>query len=382
MNLPSKLQRNMQNFSRVINYEKPAKDISEVSLFGPGIGECIVVHLGDNKWFVIDSCRCPLTDKPIAIKYLEELGVEVSTQVEGVLITHWHKDHIDGAFDLISKCDNAQIYFSAALLQEEAIQLAKVYKKSPFTDTDKEIREFGEIIEYLRGRKDASRAHMVRANFTFCQRTTPLKIRLLALSPSSQAVTQSIANLAVRTPSLGGSRTRHVVRQSKNLNAVVLYFEFGFFSAIFGSDLEETGNQTTGWSAIISSGIQDNLSLEPAKLFKVPHHGSANAHNSCVWRLLLDNKPLAITTPYYGGRGLPTNQDIKRIQELASEFWLSRKTRPSKPPKRDRMVEREIDSVAQSRSAIKDKMGHIQVRADGRDSLDIQGNEHAVRCTV
>lgn len=372
----------MHNFSRVISNEKPAKDISEISLFGPGIGECIVVHLGDNKWFIIDSCRCPLTDKPIAIKYLEELGVEVSTQVEGVLITHWHKDHIDGAFDLISECNNAQIYFSAALLQKEAIQLAKVYKKNPFTDTDKEIREFGEVIEYLHARKDASRAHMVRANFTFCQRTTPLKIRLLALSPSSQAVIQSIANLTERTPSLGGSRNRHVVRQSENLNAVVLYFEFGFFSAIFGSDLEETGNPNTGWSAIINSGIRDNLSLEPAKLFKVPHHGSANAHNSCVWRLLLDNKPLAITTPYYGGRGLPTDQDIKRIRELASEFWISRKPHPSKPPKRDRMVEREMDSVARNRSAIKDKMGHIQVRADGQDSLDIQGNEHAVRCTV
>lgn len=372
----------MQNFSRVISGEKPAKDVSEVSLFGPGIGECIVIHLGDDRWFIIDSCRCPSTKKPVAIKYLEELGVEVSTQVEGILITHWHKDHINGAFDLVNECDSAQIYFSAALLEKEAIQLGKFYKKTPFADTDKEIREFGEIIEYLRGREEASRAHTVRANFTLCQRTTPLKIRLLALSPSSQAVTQSIANLTGRIPSPGGSRTRHVVRQSENLNAVVLYFEFGFFSGIFGSDLEETGTPNTGWSAIISSGIQDSLSLKPAKLFKVPHHGSANGHNNCVWKLLLDNEPVAITTPYYGGSGLPTGQDIERIRGLASEFWISRKPRPPKSPKRDRMIEREMDSVASRRSAIEDKMGHIQVRADGLGSLNIQGNEHAVRYTA
>lgn len=372
----------MQNFSRVISGEKPAKNVSEVSLFGPGIGECLAIHLGDNKWFIIDSCRCPLTDKPVAIKYLEDLGVQASTQVEGILITHWHKDHIDGAFDLINECSTAQIYFSAALLEKEAIQLGKLYKKDPFANTDKEIREFGEIIEYLRGRREASRAHTVRANFTLCQRNTPLKIRLLALSPSSQAVTQSIANITGRIPSVGGSRNRHVVRQSENFNAVVLYFEFGSFSAIFGSDLEETGTPNTGWSAIINSGIRDNLSLEPAKLFKVPHHGSVNGHNNCVWKLLLDNKPLAITTPYYGGSGLPTNQDIERIQELASEFWISKKSRPPKPRKRDRMVEREMNSVVWYRSAIEGKMGHIRVRADGRGSLNIQGNEHAVRYTV
>lgn len=372
----------MQNFSRVISGEKPARDVSEVSLFGPGIGECIVIHLGENKWFVIDSCRCPLTNKPVAIKYLEELGVQASTQVEGVLITHWHKDHIDGAFDLINKCDNAQIYFSAALLEKEAIQLGKVYKKDPFADTDKEIREFGEIIEYLRSGEDYSRANPVQARHTICQRTIPLKIRLLALSPSPQAVTQSIANLFQLIPNVGGSRNRHVIGQSKNLNAVVLYFEFGSFSAIFGSDLEETGNPNVGWSAIINSGMQDDLSLKPAELFKIPHHGSVNGHNDCVWNLLLDNKPLAITTPYYGGRGLPTNQDIERIQKLASEFWISRKPRPPKVPKRDRMVEREMDSVARSRSAIEDKMGHIQVRADGCGSLNIQGNEHAIRYTI
>ena len=372
----------MQNFSRVINNEKPAKDISEVSLFGPGIGECIVIHLGDDKWFIIDSCRCPSTKKPIAIKYLEQLGVDVSTQVEGVLITHWHKDHIDGAFELVNKCDSAQIYFSAALLKEEAIQLSKLYKKNPFVSTDTEIREFRQIIEYLRNRGDYSRANPVQASHTICQRNIPLKIRLLALSPSPQAVTQSTANLFELIPNIDGFRNRNVIGQSKNLNAVVLYFEFGSFSAIFGSDLEETRNPDTGWSAIINSGMQDNLSLEPAELFKIPHHGSANGHNDCVWNLLLDNKPLAITTPYYGGIGLPTEQDVTRILGLTSEFWISKKPRPARPPKRDRMVEREMDSATKSRSVIKGKIGHIQIRADGEGSLNVQGNEHAVMYTA
>lgn len=363
-----------------IDSEKPAKDISEVSLFGPGIGECIVIHLGNNKWFVIDSCRSPSSGKPVAIEYLEKLGVPTSTQVEGILITHWHGDHIDGAFDLIKECNNAKIYFSAALLEKEAIQLAKLYKKDLFSSTDKDIREFGEIIEYFYGQRDRSRLHPVHANFTVRKTTAPLEIRLIVLSPSSQALAQSIANLVQRLPNAGDSRTRHVVGQSENLNAVALYFEFGSFSAILGSDLEETGNPDTGWSAVINSGISDDLSLKPAKLFKVPHHGSVDGHSDLVWKLLLENKPLAITTPYYGGKGLPTEQDVRRIRELSSEFWISVRPNSPKPWRRDNMVDREIQNVAKRRSVVRRrKIGHIQVRSDGQGSLSVQGNKPVVK---
>jgi len=34
--------------------QKPEKDEIEVSIFGPGYGECIVIHIGNNEWVVID----------------------------------------------------------------------------------------------------------------------------------------------------------------------------------------------------------------------------------------------------------------------------------------------------------------------------------------
>ena len=42
----------------------PASDEVELSLFGPGYGEAIAVHVGDGKWILIDSCKEKGTKDP------------------------------------------------------------------------------------------------------------------------------------------------------------------------------------------------------------------------------------------------------------------------------------------------------------------------------
>jgi hypothetical protein len=34
----------------------PAPEELEVTVFGPGFGESVIVHLGHNRWIVFDSC--------------------------------------------------------------------------------------------------------------------------------------------------------------------------------------------------------------------------------------------------------------------------------------------------------------------------------------
>ena len=36
--------------------QRPATNEVEISLFGPGYGECIVIHVGENEWVIVDSC--------------------------------------------------------------------------------------------------------------------------------------------------------------------------------------------------------------------------------------------------------------------------------------------------------------------------------------
>jgi glyoxylase-like metal-dependent hydrolase (beta-lactamase superfamily II) len=74
----------------------PLRDEAEVSVFGPGFGECVVVHIGRGEWVVVDSCLDAESGRPVALEYLKQLGVDVATQVSLVIATHWHDDHIWG----------------------------------------------------------------------------------------------------------------------------------------------------------------------------------------------------------------------------------------------------------------------------------------------
>jgi len=41
------------------NNKPPEADVVEVSIFGPGKGESVLIHLGNGKWIMIDSCIDP-----------------------------------------------------------------------------------------------------------------------------------------------------------------------------------------------------------------------------------------------------------------------------------------------------------------------------------
>ncbi|OHX35093.1 hypothetical protein BJL95_00645 [Methylomonas sp. LWB] len=307
--------------------------------------------------------------------------MDLSEQVVGILITHWHSDHIEGASTLLKACHNAKLYCSIALLKKEALQLAALYKKDIFADTDKEIREFREIIEFLSETKDRNRFAPVKNRHTFFDYRNTVPTRLVALSPSDVAVTQSMASLAELAEKQGKRRTRNVVPTSENLNAVALHFSFGNFSVLLGSDLEETGNPQTGWSAIFNDQIINELSLPIASLFKVSHHGSETGYHDKIWQELLIESPLSMTTPYTRS-SLPTADNINKLQNLSFHFLITKDPQANKRIKRENMVERELRSIAKDRRTINEKMGHIQIRYTSDGALNISGNEHAVKFTT
>ena len=90
-----------------VAYTAPQPDEIEVSLFGPGFGECIVIHYGDGRWLVVDSC---VDDgKPVALTYFQKIGVDPAAAVSHFVISHFDNDHIGGATELYSACSAAQI---------------------------------------------------------------------------------------------------------------------------------------------------------------------------------------------------------------------------------------------------------------------------------
>jgi hypothetical protein len=59
----------------------PAGDEIEINVFGPGYGECCLVHRGGSKWIIIDSCVDVDTGRPAALTYLDNIGVDPQLNV-------------------------------------------------------------------------------------------------------------------------------------------------------------------------------------------------------------------------------------------------------------------------------------------------------------
>jgi len=106
----------------------PAAIAAEVSVFGPGFGECIVLHLGDGEWVVVDSCVDAKSGRPVAIDYLDRVGVDIAKNVSLVVATHWHDDHIGGFGELFEACKNARFACSMAMCCQEWLTLLEIYR--------------------------------------------------------------------------------------------------------------------------------------------------------------------------------------------------------------------------------------------------------------
>jgi glyoxylase-like metal-dependent hydrolase (beta-lactamase superfamily II) len=167
-----------------INFQPPADAEIEISLFGPGTGECIVAHLGENEWMVVDSCTVE-NKVPVALDYLKKIGVAPDC-VKVIVITHFHDDHIAGANTLIEACTKAEVFISGALTYEESISFALAHAlEDVLVDRAKpSTYEIANIIKSVGERHVA----FVGANQVIYRKNG---VVVHSLSPSSRAITQS-----------------------------------------------------------------------------------------------------------------------------------------------------------------------------------------------
>jgi hypothetical protein len=106
---------------------------------------------------------------------------------------------------------------------------------------------------------------------------------------------------------------RAVPSPQPNHLSIATMISVGPASVLLGADVENSGTPTAGWEAILGTHHQSPLTAG-ASVYKIPHHGSQNAHNPEVWRQLLKPKPMAALTPWRKGRGrLPTREGIAEI---------------------------------------------------------------------
>jgi Metallo-beta-lactamase superfamily len=349
----------------------PGNDEIEVSIFGPGYGETVIVHLGLGDWLIVDSCLDKSTNRPASVNYLHKIGVDPSSAVKILLASHWHDDHVGGLASVFEECQGAQFFCSVSLKSKEFLTLVRSVGTRSI---DRGVQEFAKIVTLLRDRAssrrgDAQGPQWAMENSRLWRRDDGnFSAEIFALSPSSASMTLSFHEVSQLVPGVSQQK-RRLVAMSPNQAAVVLWLGLGNQSIILGSDLEEEASDSTrGWSVIVDSKMRPT---GMAQIFKIPHHGSVNAHHSRVWSEMLASKPLAVLTPFInGGIALPTQQDVRRICQMTPEAFSTARILFNQQKKRHGALDRTIKEVVRSIRTIPSAPGHVRLRRTLSDTND------------
>lgn len=346
----------------------PAPHQVEVTLFGPGYGESSVIHLGSGNWIVIDSCIDSETRAPAALSYLQSIGVDPVGAVKLIVATHWHDDHIGGMAELVGVCTNAEFCSSSAYSTTEFLAAVTPFTQRNSVAGGSGVKELMGVLNVLGSRSRTGR-NAIRATANRCIWRLPTissghgaDCKVWTLSPSDRQIESFLLEAASLIPSIGETK-RRLSNNGPNHTAVVTWVEIGDVRILLGADLEETKDPDTGWSVIVSSPAKPG---GKAVIFKVPHHGSSNAHSDMVWADMVEQHSYAILTPYNRGRKkLPSPPDVGRILGFTPNSYSTAKRQTSKSTKRrPYSVEKTIrETVGKIRSA-EPKTGSIRLRCD------------------
>lgn len=301
----------------------PDDDEVEVTVFGPGYGESIVIHLGSNQWTVVDSC---LNDdrRPAPLAYFEDIEVEPSEAVVAVVASHWHDDHIKGLADVLSACSNSRFSLSSALQKEEFLGVLEAFEDQPVRKLD---RGGTEVLRCLRVARDKELKVRPLGEETIIHEVEAGvlghgdRVELRALSPSGKQFLQFLARMEGYVEATRGKAKKRLSEPGRNDLSSAMLLTVGDRSVLLGADLEDNPDRQLGWRAVVDNHKDRSLA---SKAFKVPHHGSPNAHNDEVWDQLLDGETYSVVTPWrLGGRQLPSEEDKVRISDRSAEAFIT-----------------------------------------------------------
>lgn len=349
-----------------IDLARPEPTEVEVSIFGPGYGESVLVHVGDGNWVLVDSCINPNSRKPASLQYLEELGVNANQSVRLIVATHWHDDHVRGLSTIFKECPSALFSLPPVLLGDDFITLAKLCGASAIAKNSG-LYEFAEVFKELARNKDrlcyaVPDRRLLQLNVGSV--LPNVNATVYSLSPSDAAMFQAtlaFSNLLV----VKGSQKR-IRPPKRNDTSVALWVQVGTHTVLLGADLEADHDSAMGWSAIL-----DRSTVIPGKagVFKLPHHGAQSAHEPRVWSSLLTDGPYAILTPWRnGGHVLPTLEDMSRIRGQTPNAYMTAATTSRQHKWRNKIVREEIGAVTRYMHNVHTGWGHVRLRTNISDA--------------
>ncbi|RFC48797.1 MAG: Glyoxylase, beta-lactamase superfamily II [Verrucomicrobia bacterium] len=332
--------------------DRPPPDQFEISLFGPGVGECSAIHLGHDEWMIVDSFVDKATRQPIAKLYLDKIGVSLS-KIKLILVTHWHDDHIKGISELIKLSPQAHVFVTSAFDSVEVLSAISPWKEL------RDLHALSCLTEFEKIKELESFRPSLAAEGTVLYRNCRAAIEILSLSPSAQGILLSASRLidvknerfAQRLPAFG-----------PNDSSVVASIRSGSVRLLLGGDLPKGSDEHSGWPAVLSASRRFQLDRHHG--YKVAHHGSSNSDMDQIWENLLVEHPHAALTPFMACRNPPpTDSDASRLSSRNAHVYLTSSAKAKKFVHPDSAVQRTMAETAQSIHCLRDRSGQVRFRA-------------------
>lgn len=299
----------------------PSPNEVELTVFGPGFGESIVLHIPTLGWAVIDSCEFKSNHDKF-IPPLEYLIYQNVNRLAFIVLSHPHKDHFTGMENIIEyflgKMDRICRYEGDGVRELAAYLTRKSIKGTPGA------RSFASLLDaFIRAKnKGAETRHLGAMTKIIPRRKAVLndlsfEVEVLSLSPMAEDV-DSYVNILREAISDQECHITDIPDTKHNLISSAIWIQVGEVIIILGSDVEKGNTNSSGWKGILGSIDKPNLCV---KALKVSHHGSQNAYYNKVWAEHCNSgKIISIVTPYNRTSfPIPTEEDISRIK-ASSEF--------------------------------------------------------------
>ncbi|HHL4079885.1 MBL fold metallo-hydrolase [Burkholderia sola] len=341
----------------------PTADEPEIVIFGPGYGEAIVVHLGDRKWLLVDSCRNPNTRKTASIEYLEAIGAS-DDEIVGIVASHWHDDHVRGISEICERFPKAELFISGVFDNEEAMAFLSAFSGASTRNLSRGTKELHTSVLASSSEVVPTYYRTSIADFT---RADNSRVRVLGFSPNPAGQAKALRHFVSYIPAEGDPGAdgddadlppiNYAPELKPNSESVVVHIQLGEDAILLGSDLEHHGDE--GWQGIAESRwARDKLA---AAIYKVAHHGSITGEYDGIWTELLQSKPICLLTPFVWGKvKLPKDTDRHRILERSSEAYIS--SGASRRAWYDRETENSLGRICEWLTPINNGFGAVRVR--------------------
>lgn len=317
---------------RVNDYmDLPALDSDEIEVSTIGVGsqegEALVLHLGDGKWVIIDSCKAN-DGTVLPLHYLSSIGVKPE-DVEKILCTHWHQDHINGLKTIVSNCPNAEFYFPV-------VGQANNYLR--FLVTRNVAQGNSSVWNEFIGSVSAA-GH--RTAFSGADRLifdNNNGVQLFALSPSDKLL-ETMIRIVARYNANGAKDTKiNDNAISPNIGCTALLLVTPEENILLGADLESNRNKKKpidgcvgkctsrnekGWCNVVDSGIA--MRGKKVSLFKLPHHSSKTGYCEAIWQRHATDDIVSVSTVFINNAGvkLPQKDMLEKYKTLSSSMYLT-----------------------------------------------------------